>query len=825
MRLRYTFNNSIEGEHVATYSPKGWQETEIVFKRHEKYDGIFKDYTIKADFFCGAGKEYLDNIYDTQGFESEVSILIEIDCDDSDNFQTLYEGEVMMKTYEKIQAAPEYTRVNLTQAGISQTILNRLDVKVDLAATQTMDGTALTSFDFGLYEIELHSKIITEVGRYEFASEALPDPGSPPEFIPIPAGWTLEGYDNDEAVSILYDSGSEDRTLTHSFSQTIIPEVPIINEIEGYSGSASSLQRDNTYPATDAQFQSDSLAIVGNDGISEDVTIDGKLKFGVRVDFDWITGNAGEYQVSASLIPKLYIQVGSTITLLETKPEVSGINIIDALTSPVATISVIEFTELTFEFSHNATVNEGDVIRVYLKFDSVRVAERPELIGQSYDVDMLMYCLFNREYSDTESSYIKITKLSEAPASTGQGAAIFETGAKISQVISDSTDAFRSNFFGRKNSQPYAYDSNGCGSFMAFMDGFGVRGFPIADRPLRMSMNQYFEGLNPIWNLGLGVYKDGSNYYLVVEPKEFFYTNETILTFSYVTNLLSRFEEKYIYNQVKIGYSEWEKEGTNGLDEYNSKREYALKIKKAGNSLDRISDFIAGAYALELTRRKNYVDFLTEDTNFDNKIFPICLNRSVDGSGNPSMLNVPEKDENFSNIDNILSPETAYNLRIAPERNVRNFFNVIGTSVIKMNATLKDIKFTYGEGNYKMQSQGEICDPALNETINGDSDLEIEIPGSFDPIFTGDIDEFAIPFSFTQYQLLNTVDDNGVPNQYKKIEYSTSNTDYYSGYILELRYKPVIGIATIKTARAYPRTVDCTHIYVESGYVECEYVE
>jgi hypothetical protein len=825
MNLRYTLNNDIEGEHITAYSPKGWEDMELVLKRHEKYDGIFKDYTVKVDFFCGAGKEYIDNIYDTQGIEGEVTILIEIDCDDSGDYDTIYEGIVMMRTYEKTSAAPEYTRVNLMQDGIIQSVLSRLETKVDLAGLETLDGTALTAFDFGPYVITLHSKMIKKISELSFSEDSITDVIN---LIPTPEGWVRHGVDADN-VDILYHISEATRTLEHSFSQSIIPDLYSLNEVNLYTGDLSTLTRSITYPGDNAQIQSESMYIVAN-SLPESFTISGKFIAGVQVDFDWITGNAGEYSVAAAITPRLYLQVGDSITLLDTKPLISGSALIDSIGGPVtATVSPIPFTELSFEFNETITgVEDEDVIRVYLKFDSTRLAERPGTIGWSYNVDMFLYVFIKKEFSEEESSFIKITEDSLTAASTANAFAIFETGAQIARVITDQADSFRSSLFGRTNSQPYSYDSNGCGSFMAFVDGLQGRGFPLADNPVTMSMKDYFEGLHPIQNIGLGIMQENGNHYILIEQKEFFYRQETILTLNNIVNLNTKVDEKAFYNLVNIGYSEWEKEGTNGLDEYNSKRQFALKNKMIGNKLDLISPFVGSPYAFEETRRKQYTDFPTEDTNYDKSIFPICLNRTVDEAGIPTNLTEAEKDENFSNVENTLSPETSYNLRISPARNFRNFFNTISTSVSKSNATLKDIKFTYGEGNPKMISTlADSCDPGNQSEIDEGGNIELLIPNASDyykPLITGEKDTFDAPFSKSQYDLLNVIDENGVPNIYKQIDYSTTTENHISGYIDEIRWLPVRGKASFKMARAYDRGV-CSHVYVEADYVECGYVE
>ncbi len=342
-------------------------------------------------------------------------------------------------------------------------------------------------------------------------------------------------------------------------------------------------------------------------------------------------------------------------------------------------------------------------------------------------------------------------------------------------------------------------------------------------------MKEYFEGLNAIHCLGLGVKEEGDNTYIEVEPKEYFYRNETILTFSNVKSLKTRIEEKLFYNRARVGYEKWRKEGSNGLDEFCTTYNYNLLLKSVSNDLDAVSTLIAAPYAIERQRRSQYSTTPTNDEEYDEENFIIALNRDVDYLGVPANLTIAEKDENFTDVEKVFSSSTIYNLRLKPARNFKNWLKILGTSVIKSNATLKNIKFSSAEGNYRITSKGiETCDPANQTLLTSNEDVELMLPNTYDnyePLFTGETDEFEIPMSLADYLTLKEVDINDVPNFYKKIQYSTTDQDYLTGYISEIRYRPIKGVARCKTLRAYEAGDGCSYVYVEEGYVECGYVE
>jgi hypothetical protein len=754
MILRYTLNNEIEGEHICTYSPKGWEDTELVLKRHDKYDGVFKDYTVKVEFFCGAGKEYIDNIYDTQGIEAEVTVLIEIDCNESGTFSTLYEGKVIMKTYEKIQAAPEYTRLNLEQDGITQTVLNRLETKVNLSSTETLDGSEVEELAYLNYPLTLHSKALV------FGSE----------FEVLTPTDTSDAFNNGDNIYI-------DLPLTFVSSE--------INDVETVV---------NNY------YTSGTIPHIWEN--QEDLT---NLNAVYRIKGS-ITLNAfafnSKYEIEDFIIVRAYNASLTTIFQDNSGGQFSG-----DYTINFDVIGDVDF----------ASPANGDQLKFYC-FMQIANPDFP-------DIDPLDNFPYTVTLVLDELTSVTLESESIEADTTANASLVFETGADIARKITNQADAFRSNYFGRTNSEPQAYDANGCGAYTALTNGFQIRGFPINpietdSKPVTMSMKEYFEGLTAIHCLGLGIKEESGETFIEIEPKDYFYREETILTISNISNLKTRLDEKYFFNRVNIGYKTWRKEGRNGLNEFCTKYNYSLLLKSISNDLNAVSEFIAGPYAIERQRRMQYVSNATTDEEYDNHTFIICIDR-VD-------LSTAEKDDNFENVDEVISPETIYNLRIKPARNLRNWFKILATSVIKSNDTLKTIKFSSAEGNYKIESQGtDSCDPGKELLIVSDEDIQLIIPSGqneYDPLFTGEVDEFTAPFSFSDYQTLKEIDIDGVPNYYKKIEYSTTEEDYLEGFLDDLRWKPVKGVATFKMRRAYSRSESCSHIYVEEGYVDCDYV-
>jgi hypothetical protein len=152
-------------------------------------------------------------------------------------------------------------------------------------------------------------------------------------------------------------------------------------------------------------------------------------------------------------------------------------------------------------------------------------------------------------------------------------------------------------------------------------------------------------------------------------------------------------KDKY-FNQILIGYDEWQPEDINGLDEFNTKHTYTTGFKTIGNPLALTSKIIASGSLIEVIRRNQFDATNTTDTKYDESLIIVALNQS-----NPA---IAEKNENFPTVNNLLSPETAYNLRLSPARNLlRNGARINGSLLKKLGSSYV---FQSGEGNYIMES-------------------------------------------------------------------------------------------------------------------------
>jgi len=458
---------------------------------------------------------------------------------------------------------------------------------------------------------------------------------------------------------------------------------------------------------------------------------------------------------------------------------------------------IYSFTDISF--NENLVLNTSDELKLFLKI--VTTGGSP------------VSGVINADFNITKSE-VNLTSNTTTDSSTAKTYLIHESMERVTQVVTNQLDIFESDYFGRKD---LGYDANGCGSFTAITNGFNIRDF---DKPVNLTLKDTFNSLSAIHALGLGI----ENNKIRVEDLDYFYDIETELaSFTFVKPLSKEVNESLIYNTLTIGFDKYgTEEGTdknNTLDGFATQHIYNLPITTVKNELKKVSTFIADHYAIEFTRRQQYLTTSTNSWKFDENNFIICTKRTeVDGIA--TELNYPEKNENFAVINNCLSPETGYNLRLTPTRMLLKWNAYFAGAYSKIAGT--SAKFGSGISNYLYESQlnGFCKERYNNQLLIENQNLAFDDAKNeantvlFDPIFI----RFKAPLKRSLYNSI-ALSPYGVIN----VGYGSTVTD--KGFIKNITYKPNEGLAEFELLKAYVNNAECDMIYVETPYVECEYVE
>jgi hypothetical protein len=268
-----------------------------------------------------------------------------------------------------------------------------------------------------------------------------------------------------------------------------------------------------------------------------------------------------------------------------------------------------------------------------------------------------------------------------------------------------------------------------------------------------------------------------------VEKLEYFYDPEPVVFLSNIREITRRYDTEKIYKKILIGYKQWKTEDISGIDDPQTKHTYATQLKKSGEEIEVLSEFIGASLAIEQARRQS-IDKST-DYQFDDSTFIIALNSEFEDVSPDSFT--PELDENFTVINNLLNSETRYNIRITPKRNFLRHINWFNVGLQSYIGSL--YRFTRGEGNYDVETA--MLSSCEEEDYGSDLLSEGQnLTVTSDAIHTSYYYEIEYPLSLSTYKSISL-------NKNKAIGVSQTDFDHIPLLIDTLAYQLAKGTVQI----------------------------
>ena len=283
---------------------------------------------------------------------------------------------------------------------------------------------------------------------------------------------------------------------------------------------------------------------------------------------------------------------------------------------------------------------------------------------------------------------------------------------------------------------------------------------------LFLSWENLFRNTSKIFNLGWGI--SGTD--LIIDKAKKFYQQTNTISLGAVDEVKISNAKEFLFGKVNVGYSKWESEEYNGLDEMNTMRKYSRQGSNSDKTLDLVSQFITAGYTIEITRRKSP---FSSDWRYDSDTFVI----NIDGSNAVQGVTSPT---------NIVSPSTRYNYRLTPIRNLLNWFNRLCLY------SPQELVFNSSNGNFiasgRMTGQCDLEDAAIAENDNIVT-ADFDVSANAAPYFLPIIYEFSIPLTMNQFMNEMLVDI------YENIYSFECNDITFNGYLLTATYDPNQGMA------------------------------
>lgn len=722
--------------------PLGWSELELSMKRDDKLHGATFEAGLSTLRFMGEGAEYLESQYAANRISAVVIFSAFMACDGYD-FEEVFRGRVNFGK-RKVRCGDACTvDVLVEEESCHVTLRARYDQKVDLDSGTAFDGvTALASYAGLGREFELNAHVLPLSIDGEVAAG-----GSTFEFNEsIPQGalhfWGLRpAYGRENMNSI--DSGQLVPGSDFYWSFTEDGETTALIEGSPQLLFESFNGRCTTSPLEYSARMKGTLRVVTD---NDDSTI-GWLRYRV---FTW--GGEG------------FIWNDDDINVINEVTLQAGFPGIDTLYTKV-------FDET---LSGTTTVPEGHGLYFLITFQTT-----------GGDANM------NIEVDWDPETNVLITTEKTCEATLTDGYLIHETLSRVVESITNNCMRVKSEYYGRTDSQPFDFPADGCGGVAMLTSGLKIRRAP--NDKFFASLKELIEGLNGMDNIGMGTEPDPvieGRLLLRIEGVEFFYQDTEIFRAPFIPGATEETIESEHYARILVGYNKWEVEGVNGLDEINSNREYSTPLDTINTTLDVRSNLVTGSYPIEVTRQQSFADTGAADTKYDNDIFFISLFR---GGYLYSELMVEQG--NITSASGMFSPDTLYNYHKSPIRNLIRWFRTIAAGLPDLNARLK---FNSGTGN--LQARGEqasgFCKVETMPLSESQNITTAHIADDFTPIWRPENITFEYPMALAEYLIIKA-------NPYGYVSYQCGQGDWRKGWVREIKYRPVDGMATITLKKQY----------------------
>lgn len=747
--FRFTLSHEVLGEQVIS-EPQGWVDTVLKLERHEDFHSLVEYFEGEFTFYGNNGRqnggaEFIRQVERQYGFDTTLGILVEISTDGY-TYENVFTGQLDLSQIEELP--DNKIQVPIIRDDFWSKFINRLDTQVNLQSDLSLDGDEIDQFDS--INLKLPSQKVQKTTLYEG------------EFF-----------------------------LQSDFAEFPLDEIDASGAFDGpyfaYSQVALDLIQDEIKDSFTLPF---SMRLTSADIFNLIYMVDegGEIAINVNANLSPIfEGFINETSVESD--PSTLTQIGLTVSVVAkinsgSEVVLDNISVVDNGPFPEPVIGIpasigSNLGPIQLNGSYTVTVNPGDEIRVYL------VYVLTFSIDVGADTGNRDWTLRSLSVQDFESD-VTFTIQSIFQDSTAESFLLHDAAGHILDRITGQNQSFYSELLGSTQTVYRQYDADGCDWEYALSRGLQIRRYSLIEKPFSQSFKQWWEGANPILNLGLGYETLEGEQVIRVEDKRHFYDDsEVSVNISNVRDIVRKYDPNRLFKTVRIGYKKWQSEDVSGIDDPQTKRTYATRLQKSGKDLIIESDFIAGSLAIETTRRSTREK--SADYKFDNDTFIIAIRPdpiSISPETSPDVTDYePELDENFTSVQNLLNADTRYNIRLTPVRNLIRWIDWLSGGLQAYTDSV--FKFTSGEGNFDvitdMANVSDGCEnyyPSLSEKQN--------LPVSVNPFHLASEFEINCPLEWDDYVLIRD-------NRKKAIGISQTDSNHVKFFIKDLEYSPVKG--------------------------------
>lgn len=812
--FRFTLENPTVGTQVIA-DPIGWEDCELAMERHPKYHSLIK--TLDGDFvFYGTdgdsdgGFDFCMEAIAEEGHRCELFMGIEISFDAGASFSDVWYGQLDVSQKELLQGGRvRKIKMPVLRGDAWNTFINRQSNKVDIRSTTTIGGEGVSAQDFITLlmksqeiafktEYDGHSGYVDTVNPCTTATTAnitLSGMQTIAGVVTTPGMRVLVKNQSSSAANGIYNAqtgawnratdandageltgcivtvlegtqaGVYRQTLTVTtvgtsaqswssynyisndiFYETTTPAtVNITNEIMIYFNPAADpivkeIEESYTTPITaveDPNDLSEQVEIATGYGT---MTIDWYLLWKSVTSFLY-TGTATQQQRTIEL--RLYLQVNDDSPVL-----------LDS-TNSTFTAPDTNFKTLFLNSTTTIDVAQGDRIKVYCYHQSYT----------DFDTSSGTYTQ-RRVIGGLEKTTVTFTFNSKQQENQVSAFYLHDVGGAILDRITDDPGLFYSELLGSPSTKYRQYASTGAEARYALVRGLQLRNYTLTEKPYFTSWDNWWKGVDNIFCLGMIPTVIGGQPRWSIEPRENFYdASSTSVDFDGIDLVTTSVDTEKFYKLIKIGFAKWESEDVNGIDDPQTKREYATKFALFGTEIELYSSFIAASLAIEVTRRKSQEE--STDWKYDNEEFIIAL--GTDG--------MPE--QGASSTSGLNSASTRYNVRLTAARSMARFLDWLSGCLMEYPAD----KFTFQEGVGNFSATTDLND---GSQVEGPYTENQDFDASDDAYLFPELKSFEHVATWEQWQSMAN-------NSRLAVGVEAANHPYRKCHIQKVAFKPAKG--------------------------------
>lgn len=708
-RVRFFIENTVIGRKMID-EPLGWDEDQKEYLRHQRH-GVFSKLSNNLDF-VGKSKELIDVIWEAEGVKADILVIKQEKHPLTNKWINSYFGYLDMLT-RKLEDGVLSFKFN--SGGVEKLRKSRESKKVKIEQEKTIDGEDLEP---------LKTEQLLLEGRRIFLKT------------------DFDVNDSDNYAYLYNQTNGNTRGRTVNVPLSLVGK----SHENAHSTLANTSFQDNTHERSEN----------GSTGIMFFVNSDKQrlLRIKFKISFKVSVYNYDDLNWS-----KFWLR-------LATYKNGSNYNYKEAHTLWFAdnNINYYNHNVLTFSYDNTITVEQGESLS--LQFCQLMDGKNGKSAHLEVQLENIDCQLLIEEDSFKEPTQTKVVLAKEMVH-------------RILRIITKKDVELYSEVLGRTD---IGYQSDGLASLKAYAHGMWIRGYdalPISDdnkyKAFTTSLKDVLDDLSVTYNLALGIENIGYQERYIIEPKEYFYQDVVAHRLPYKLDKITRtVDDKQLYSSINIGFNEgFENEEAQGLDDFHANSSWNTTLGVVKNIYTKLSKFIASAYAVELIRRKDKLNFNTLDHKNDKKVFLFELKRGTDNLFTEKKW----QDELESEPIGIFSPETCSKFLYSPLNLLLKHAKFIATGLSKY--PYKKITLGYSEGNANLKTH-----PFNGIERKENQDLEnIELGR---PILLPEKIKFKhiVDFEINQ-KLQGYTEINGrkVSNLYLLWEFQNENGKWEKGYI------------------------------------------